>query len=125
MPDTELKYAALEIAVEKADPLRGILFIKVCATTPGVEDYDGDVPDEASMQSAFWEFLEDPPDAPFDFEHKDLVPGRIVGGWWFADEHLGRVAFKPDDKNIVQMALDGDIVGTSYAAIVTREPLEL
>jgi hypothetical protein len=121
----EQKYAALEVSVEKADELLGLIFVKVCATSPNVEDYDGDIADEYSMERAFYEFLENQPEEPFDFEHKEKISGKIVAGWWFPEEHLGRVAFKPDDPKVVQIALDGDIVGTSYAAMVEREPLSL
>lgn len=120
---SEEKYAAVELEVEKADRKLGLIFFKVCAATPGVEDLDGDIPDEASMEAAFYNFLEERPEYPVDFEHKEKLAGVVVAGWWFPQEHLGRVAFKPEDPKVVEAAENGDIIGSSYGAMVTREPI--
>lgn len=117
------KFAAVELEVEKADRKLGLIFFKCCAATPDVEDYDGDIPDEASMEAAFYAFLAERPDYPVDFEHKEKLAGTIVAGWWFPQEHCGRVAFKPEDAKVVEAAENGDIIGSSYGALVTREPI--
>ena len=116
------KFAAdIGIEVEKADTKLGILVFKCLGVRPGLEDADGDIPDAASMERAFYDFMADPPEAPVDFEHKTLIKGKIVGGWYFPDENCFRVAFRPDDKTIVDQA--DDIAGSSYAASVTRIPI--
>lgn len=113
--------ADIGIEVEKADTRLGILVFKCLGVRSGMEDADGDIPDAASMERAFYEFMANPPEEPVDFEHKTLVKGKIVAGWYFPDEGCFRVAFKPDDRTIVDQA--DDIVGSSYAASVTRVPL--
>lgn len=115
------KFADVEI--EKAVPRLGVIVFKCLAATPGVEDYDGDIPDEDSMEKAFYEFMSNPPEEPVDINHKTKLSGKIVAGWWFPEEHCARVAFRPDDTSLLDLALNGDIVGSSYHATVEREPL--
>ena len=123
--DEKTSYEEVDIGmgfeVEKADTKRGVLVFKCLGFRPGLEDADGDIPDAASMERAFEDFMADPPEAPVDFEHKHLLKGKIVGGWYFPEENCFRVAFRPEDKSVVEKA--DDIVGSSYAASVTRKPL--
>ena len=109
------------IEVEKADATMGILVFKCLGVRPGLEDADGDIPDSRSMERAFYDFMANHPEAPVDFEHKHLLKGDIVAGWYFPEENCFRVAFRPEDKSVVEKA--DEIVGSSYAASVTRKPL--
>lgn len=108
----------MSTTVEKASRKLGIIIFKCLATHPDVPDYDDEVVDEASMERAFYEFMENQPKEPVDFDHKEKLAGKIVAGWYFPDEHVFRVAFKPDDPNVVDMALNGDITGSSFYALV-------
>lgn len=109
--------------VEKASTSLGVIIFKCLAVNPDVEDYDEDVADAESVEKAFYEFMANQPDEPVDINHKEKVAGRIVAGWYFPNENVFRVAFKPDDPEIVQKAKDGEYEGSSFAAIVHREPL--
>lgn len=106
----------MENIVEKASKRLGIIIFKAVATTPGVYDADDEVVDESSAEEAFWEFMSNPPDEPVDYDHKETLKGKIVAGWPFPEEHVFRFAFKPDDPDVVQKALDGEITGSSFYA---------
>lgn len=114
----------MSITVEKASRRLGIIVFKCLATHPDVFDADDQVVDEYSAEKAFYEFMEDQPEEPVDFEHKEKIPGKLVAGWYFPDEHVFRVAFKPKDPSVVEKALDGELVGSSfYASIDKPEPI--
>jgi hypothetical protein len=108
-------------SVEKASRKLGIVVFKAMATNPDVADADDEVVDEESAEEAFWNFMLNPPEEPVDYDHKEALKGKIVAGWYFPDEHVFRFAFKPDDPEVVQKALDGDLTGSSFYASL-REP---
>lgn len=111
-------------AVEKASRKLGIIIFKAMATHPDVPDADDQVVDPESAEDAFWRFMMDPPEAPVDYDHKEVLKGRMVAGWYFPEENVFRFAFKPDDTEVVEKALAGEITGSSfYATIDTPEPI--
>lgn len=107
--------------VEKASKKLGIVIFKAVATHPDVYDADDEVVDESSAEEAFWNFMLNPPEEPVDYDHKEALKGKIVSGWYFPDEHVFRFAFKPDDPDVVQKALDGELTGSSFYASL-RDP---
>jgi hypothetical protein len=109
--------------VEKASTSLGIIVFKCLAVDPRVEDYDEDIADAESVEKAFYEFMANQPEEPVDINHKEKLAGKIVAGWYFPEENVFRVAFKPNDLSIVQKAANGDFEGSSFAAVVHREPL--
>lgn len=108
--------------IEKASPKLGIIVFKCLAVDPRTEDYDHQIADAESMEAAFYDFMANQPDAPVDLDHKEDVPGKIVAGWYFPEENVFRVAFKPDDAAIVEKAAAGEYDGSSWAGYVTVEP---
>ena len=104
--------------VEKASKRLGIIVFKCLAVDPDIFDADEQVVDAASMEAAFYDFMAHQPEAPVDLDHKTVVKGQCVAGWYFADENLFRVAFKPDDPAIVERALNGDFDGSSFYAAI-------
>lgn len=108
-------------SVEKASRKLGIIVFKAMATHPDVADADDEVVDEASAEEAFWNFLLDPPAEPVDYDHKETLKGKIISGWYFPEEHVFRVAFKPDDPAVVEKALAGELTGSSFYASL-RDP---
>src|SRR5579859_1015558 len=103
---------SISLAVEKADTKLGVIIFKCLADTPDVEDADGDIVDSASLEAAFYDFMERHEDIQVDLDHKEDVPGNIVAGWYFPQEHVYRVAFKPTDSKIVEQAEQGDFSGS-------------
>lgn len=113
----------LSVSVEKANQKLGVIVFKCLATTPEVPDADGDIVDEASMEAAFYDFMGRHEEIQVDLDHKDDVPGKVVAGWYFPEEHLFRVAFKPDDPEMVVLAEQGDLAGSSFSGQGRREAL--
>ena len=110
--------------VEKASRKLGIIVFKAIATNPDVADADDEVVDAESAEDAFWRFMMNPPAEPVDYNHKTTLKGKMVAGWYFPDENVFRFAFKPEDPEVVEKALAGEITGSSfYATIDTPEPL--
>lgn len=116
---------AISVAVEKADSKLGIIIFKCLAVTPDVEDADEDIVDAASMEKAFYDFMERHEAVQVDLDHKEDVPGTVVAGWYFPNEHLYRVAFKPSDPKIVELAESGELSGSSFSGTGVREAVEL
>lgn len=114
----------MAVSVEKANSRLGVIILKCLAFHPDTPDDDGDIVDAESMEAAFYDFMaRDDGKAKADFEHKTDVPGKVVAGWCFPQESLFRIAFKPDDPEVVALAEQGDIVGTSFGGTAERIPL--
>lgn len=111
------------VEVEKADRKLGVIVLKCLAFSPDVEDSDGDIGDAESFEKAFYDFMARGDDVKVDLDHKEDVPGKVVAGWCFPQEHLFRIAFKPDDPSIVDLAEQGDIQGSSFSGTAVREPI--
>lgn len=112
------------IVVEKANRRLGVIVFKCLSYDPGVEDLDGDIPDPESVEAAFYDWMAERPKFPVDLDHKERIEGDIVAAWNFPDEHCFRVAFRPKDPSVVELAESGDIMGSSYAAMVHREAID-
>lgn len=114
---------SLSVAVEKADAKLGIIIFKCLAVTPDVADADGDIVDQASMEKAFYDFMERHEAIQVDLDHKEDVPGTVVAGWYFPNENLYRVAFKPTDPKVIELAESGELSGSSFSGTGVRESL--
>lgn len=90
------------------------------ATNPGVEDADGEVLDAASAEEAMWRMLDtySISGEVADINHREVLKGKLLSGWYFPEENVFRFAFKPDDSSIVDDALDGAFDGSSFYATV-------
>lgn len=111
------------VHVEKADETLGVIIFKCLATTPDVPDAEDDIVDPVSLEKAFYDFMERRDDTPVDIDHLTDVEGTIVAGWYFPDEHVYRVAFKPKDAKIVEKAKSGAFAGSSFSGGGVREKL--
>lgn len=111
------------MTVEKADTKLGVIVFKCLAFDPDIADADGDIVDRHAMEAAFYDYMAREGDAKVDLDHKEDIPGKIVAGWCFPEEHLFRVAFRPDDPRIVERAEQGDFAGTSFGGTADRLPL--
>lgn len=111
------------LSVEKADSKLGVIVFKCLATHQDVEDADGDIVDPISLEKAFYEFMERREATPVDIDHVSDVEGSIVAGWYFPDENVYRVAFRPKDPTIIEKAEAGEFVGSSFSGSGTRESL--
>jgi hypothetical protein len=111
------------VVIEKADSKLGVIIFKCLAVTPGVEDADGDIIDKVSMEKAFYDFMDRHAEIQVDLDHKEDVAGHIVAGWYFPDENLYRVAFKPDDASIIELAESGELAGSSFSGVGRREAM--
>lgn len=112
------------VEVEKASTELGVIIFKCLAFHPDMPDAEGDIVDAASMEAAFYDFMARDEEAKVDLNHQKDIPGKIVAGWMFPEEYVYRVAFRPDDPNIVERAKEGDFTGTSFGGTADRIPIE-
>lgn len=111
------------VELEKADDKLGVIIFKCLATHPDVEDADGDIVDPTSLEKAFYDFMERREATPVDIDHKTDIEGTIVAGWYFPQENVYRVAFRPKDPTIVEKAEQGEFTGSSFSGSGLREAL--
>lgn len=130
--------------VEKADPVKGVIQMIVYKSRPdnaaGQVDRDNQGLDGEAAAEAMGEWVANfgtyvdyfsPNNRRFEKRwcgiydtHQKAAPADLLGAWWFPDEGVYRILFRPHNRQVAVDAAKGLITGASWAGLAQCDVIE-